>query len=158
MLNKIYPPFVAGRLGWGLLVLRLIAGAALMQHGWPKIQDPMDWMDKMPVAAPGIFQALAALAEFGGGLALILGLLTPLAALGLVFDMGTALFMVHFPHHDPWVSLKGPSFEPALGYLSLAVTLIFTGPGALSLDAMLFGPKPTVERTPHDSWARPVAT
>ncbi|MBV8309662.1 MAG: hypothetical protein JO344_04595 [Planctomycetaceae bacterium] len=33
----------------------------------------------------------------------------------------------------------GPSYEPALGYLAIAVTLLLVGPGKLSLDALLFG-------------------
>jgi len=59
-----------------LLFLRLIAGTAFMFHGWGKIQHPLNWMGpEAPV--PGVLQFLAAFSEFGGGLAWILGLLTP---------------------------------------------------------------------------------
>ena len=63
--------------GWlgsvGLLLPRLVMGAAFVLHGWPKIQNPFGWMG--PEAPfPVILIALAALAEFGGGLALIVGL------------------------------------------------------------------------------------
>ena len=136
MRNLLYSPTTL-RTSAGLLVLRLIAGAALMQHGWPKIQNPMHWMGD---AVPGALQACAALAEFGGGLAWILGLLTPLAALAVLVNMIVALNMVHIPHHDPMVAqgLK-PSMEPALLYLSIAFVLLLAGPGSVSVDRFLFG-------------------
>jgi putative oxidoreductase len=101
-------------------------------------------MDRPDVASgvPGIFQALAAVAEFGGGVALIPGLLTPLAVLGIASTMIGALAMVHLPRRDPFVgSPGGPSFELAAGYLANAILFLLLGPGVLSLDALLFGNK-----------------
>jgi uncharacterized membrane protein YphA (DoxX/SURF4 family) len=72
-----------------LLFLRVVAGLAFTLHGWGKIQNPFGWMGPDGFA-PGIFQALAALSEFGGGLAWILGLLTPLASLGIASTMAVA--------------------------------------------------------------------
>ena len=101
-MQRLLGQFVRGRGAIGLLILRLVAGSALMLHGWPKIQHAMSWMGSgAPV--PGIFQFLAAFSESFGGLAFHAGLLTPIAALGV------------------------------------ATTMLFTGPGAISLDALLFG-------------------
>jgi putative oxidoreductase len=110
-----------------------------MQHGWGKIQKPFSWMGPdSPV--PGFLQALAALSEFGGGIALILGLLTPIAMFGLMCTMLTAIFMVHVRAGDPFVARGGGrSYELAALYLGLAVMMILTGPGKLSIDARLFG-------------------
>ncbi|RYG40832.1 DoxX family membrane protein, partial [bacterium] len=52
----------------GLLVIRLVFGYGILLHGLPKIQNPFHWGDKMGL--PAFLQLLAALAEFGGGLAL----------------------------------------------------------------------------------------
>jgi putative oxidoreductase len=137
---RLFPAFLGGPGALGLLVLRLVAGTAMMFHGWPKIQHATSWMGpKAPV--PGVFQALAALAEFGGGLCWVLGLLTPVASLLVLSTMAVALGMVHLPQGHPFVASQpgGPSYEPALGYLALAVALLLTGPGKLSLDAWLFG-------------------
>jgi len=139
-MRRLFGPFVAAPGAVGLLVLRLIAGAALMQHGWPKIQNPFGWMDPFHPGVPGLLQALSAVAEFGGGLAFILGLLTPIAAAGVVVNMAVAAGMVHIPHHDPFVNATGgPSYEPALLYLGIALTFMLVGPGSFSLDRLLFG-------------------
>jgi putative oxidoreductase len=121
----------------GLLAVRLVAGAALILHGWPKIQNPLGWMPPQAGVHPAL-QAASAVAEFGGGIAFILGLLTPLFALLVAGNMATAFSMVHLRH--PFVAGPGqPSSELALLYLSIALLLLLAGPGRLSLDALLFG-------------------
>jgi putative oxidoreductase len=133
--------YIYGWKGWpslGLLVLRLIVGAAFILHGWPKIQNPTGWMG--PDGPPGILQLASALAEFGGGIALILGLLTPIAAAALAINMATALMIVHFPKHQPFVGREG-SFELPLVYFGVMVALFFVGPGRFSLDALLWKPR-----------------
>ncbi len=138
MIPRLFGPFVVGRPAFGLLVVRFVFGLALALHGWPKIQKPFSWMGAdSPV--PGLFQFLAALSEFGGGLALIVGLLTPLACLGILCTMGTAYFMVLRPKGLPFVSNGGGSYETAAFIAVVALGLIVAGPGALSLDALLFG-------------------
>ena len=57
----------------GLLILRLVVGLAFVFHGYGKIQNPLGWMGPN-ASVPGLFQALAAVSEFGGGLAWMLGL------------------------------------------------------------------------------------
>ena len=140
-MRRFFPTFISG---WGaatLLVVRVVMGVAFILHGWPKIQNPMGWMNAMGgEGVPSFLQALAALAEFGGGIALLLGLLTPLAALGIGCQMLGALFMVHFPMGHPFVAATGgPSYELPLVYLALAILLLVMGPGRWSFDALLFG-------------------
>ena len=124
-----------------LLLLRLIVGAAFVIHGWGKIQTPMSWMPaQAPVHVPGFFQLLAAVSEFGGGIALILGLLTPLAMFGLISTMAVAVYMQIAVFKAPFISSTGgSSYEPALGYLGIALLFLAIGPGKFSLDRLLFG-------------------
>lgn len=122
-----------------LALLRVSAGSAFMLHGWGKIQHPFDWMGP-DAFAPGLLQALAALSEFGGGLAWILGLLTPLASLGIACTMVVAFSLHAFVRGDPFVSKGGgPAFELAVIYLSIALVLLAAGPGRFSIDRKLFG-------------------
>jgi len=137
-MQRLFGQFVGGRGAIGLLILRLVAGSALMLHGWPKIQHAASWMGPgAPV--PGFLQFLAAFSEFFGGLAFLTGLLTPIAALGVAITMLFALFAVHFKNHDPFVSMHGASFESALTYFAIAMVLMFTGPGTISVDGFAFG-------------------
>src|SRR4029077_9786831 len=101
---------------------------------------PFQWMG--PNGPPAFLQGLSVLAEFGGGIAIILGLLTPLASFGLICNMLFALFMVHLKMGHPFVAAGPgkPSFEPAADYLAVALCLLIAGPGCLSLDALIFRP------------------
>ncbi len=138
MRRWLYPDLVGPQVSAGLLVLRLVVGAALVLHGWPKIQNPMGWMPA-DAPVPGFFQACSAVAEFGGGIALILGLVTRVAALALVVNMAVAATF-HIRRGDPFVNLTGgPSFELAAAYFACAVLFLLAGPGRLSLDAVAFG-------------------
>lgn len=124
-----------------LLLLRVVAGIAFMLHGWGKIQNPFGWMGP-DAFAPGVFQALAAVAEFGGGLAWVIGLLTPLASLGIATTMAVAFYVHAVVRADPFVAKGGgSSYELAVVYFAIAVLLIALGPGRLSLDRALFGPR-----------------
>lgn len=129
-------PLQDDRTSLGLLIIRVVTGLAFIQHGWPKIQNPFGWMGP-GAPMPGFLQALAALAEFGGGLAWILGLVTPLASLGILCTMAVAMW-THIGRGDPWVGTGGPSWELAFAYLTVAALLLLAGPGRFSLDGQIF--------------------
>ena len=136
MIKKLLLPrmdlsVISNRVSLGLLVLRLVAGVAFMMHGFGKIQAPFGWMGP-DAPVPGVLQALAALAEFGGGLAWVLGLLTPLASLGILSTMLVAA-QFHISKGDPFMG----GYELAIVYAAIAVMFIFVGPGKYSVDAQI---------------------
>jgi putative oxidoreductase len=131
------PKPVATSVSLALLILRIIVGIAFVYHGWGKIQNPFAWMPNS--AIPGIFQFLAALSEFGGGIALILGFVTPVASLGLACTMLVATYFHAVLRGDPFVNMTGGgSFEPALVYVAISLVLLAIGPGQFSLDSLIF--------------------
>lgn len=144
-MHRLYPLFLGKPAAFGLLFLRVVAGLALMLHGWPKIQHAFSWMGPESWAPP-FLQALAAVAEFGGGIALIAGLLTPIACLAIMCNMLVAIVSVHLAKGDPFVG-KGSSYELASLYFSIATMLLCTGPGIFSIDANLFR-KPVASNEP----------
>ena len=120
-----------------LLIVRVITGYAFILHGWDKVLNPFGWMPNG--AFPGVLQALAALAEFGGGIALILGLLTRFSALGMWITMIVAMYVHAISFGHPFVSKGGPSFEPATTYFMISLMIMILGPGRYSLDSKIFG-------------------
>lgn len=145
-MDKIFPAFYAGRTGLALLILRVVIGWAFILHGLPKIRDIGAFAGMLQV--PWALAAVAAWTEVLGGTLLILGFLTPVAAFFLTIHMLTALFSVHLPAGDPFVSAGGRSFEVALVYLAAMLAFLLAGPGLYSLDAWLTRRSETGESTP----------
>lgn len=120
----------------GLLVARVGLGAMFMVHGWPKITGgPGTWV-KVGGAMkhfgvdfwPTAWGFLAAFAEFGGGLLLVLGVVARPAAATLVFTMIVAA-RLHFAKGD---GLSGASHAIELGVAMLA--LFIAGPGKYAFE------------------------
>ena len=137
-LFKILPLPASASLG--ILVVRLVVGLAFVFHGWPKIQDPFGWDDGKSGYAPALL-ALAALSEFGGGIAWILGFLTPLASLGIACTMGVATWLHAIKLGDPFVVTEAGkgSYELSAVFLAISLLLLLAGPGMFSLDRRVFG-------------------
>jgi putative oxidoreductase len=127
----------------GFLLLRLTVGLTLAAHGaqklfgWfggPGLDGTGGFFEKLGFV-PGRRHALmAGLAEAGGGLFLALGLVTPFAASVVLAVMLVAAVTVHLKQGF-FVTTGG--FEYTLILASAALSLAFTGPGSLSLDALL---------------------
>jgi len=122
-----------------LLVLRVATGYAFTRYGSFKIANAFGWMGAESWAPPPL-QALAALAEYGGGFAWILGLLSPLASFGIACTMAVASFTHLVTRGDPFVSLTGGvAADKAVIFGCVALVLLFAGPGRYSLDRRIFG-------------------
>ena len=149
-MRRIFGNFVAGRGAVGLLVFRLLFGLGMTLHGYQKLHSPggaFGWADPgLHFSIPPFMQGLATLAEFGGGLATMLGLLTPLATLGILCTMSFAIVKFHWGvNHAHYVAVNpGPDYEAAAHYFIYALGLLIAGPGAWSLDALIFGRRPVV--------------
>jgi putative oxidoreductase len=137
------PPLVGGAAGWGLLGLRLAWGIALVWHGWIKVKHPFDWMDieaRKHSGFPRYLQAIAAFTIFVGGIAIVVGLFTPIVAIALIGVMTIALIL-HLinglPFIKPIPDASGDSYEASLVYLAIALLFLLVGAGDFSLDALL---------------------
>jgi len=118
----------------GLLFVRITVGLAFIFHGWPKIQHPFSWADDI-LPAPPIFQFAAAIAEFVGGIAILVGLATRLFAFLLFCDMFTAIAFVKIPHGARFIaSHGGQSYELEAMYWISAILLFLAGPGRYAID------------------------
>src|SRR4051794_22312727 len=129
-------------------IIRIILGIVFFAHGAQKMlgwfggygfQGTMGFFTGT-LHIPPPFAVLAILAEFFGGLGLLVGLLTRVAAFGIGINMLVAIFAVHAANgfFMNWSGTqKGEGYEYHLLVLAMAVYLIICGAGAFSLDRAL---------------------
>ena len=129
-------------------IVRLVLGVVFFAHGAQKM---LGWFgghgftatmgaftNYMHIPAPLAFLAICA--EFFGGLGLIFGLLTRIAAFGIFVNMAVAIAMVHrhFGFFMNWMGTqKGEGYEYHLLVLAITAFLMIRGAGAASLDRLL---------------------
>jgi len=125
------------------LMLRMGTGLVLMPHGAQKLfglfggdglQGTGEWMGSIGLH-PGLLMAiLAGSAEFFGGLALVLGLLTRPAAALTAITMLMAIFAYHYGNG---FFLDSDGWEYALILLMCSLSLLCSGAGRFSLDGRI---------------------
>jgi putative oxidoreductase len=133
-----------------LTLIRLVLGVVFFAHGAQKM---LGWFggygfhgtmafftQQMSIPAPLAFLAICA--EFFGGLGLIFGLLSRIAALGIITNMLVAVAKVHV-HNGFFMNWtgqqKGEGFEYHLLAIALLLVVLIKGSGALSIDRALAG-------------------
>jgi putative oxidoreductase len=156
------------------LVLRLALAAIFIAHGFLKVSwaDPktnqVTWGTMWypdPDRIPPALQAVVAWAELLGGVALALGFLTRVAALGIILIMAGAIYHVTgeygftsqkggglMPTGETGFNLSTTGYEYNWAIIAMCVSLIVLGSGMFSLDYYLWGrrtlqPQPTVQPT-----------
>ena len=133
------------------LVLRLITGIGFMAHGWAKLSRGTAGFEKMllqlGVPFPHVMGIVVPYIELLGGVALLVGLWIRIVSPLLMVTMLVAMFTIHI--HYGFSSIKtiglnagGPVFGPPgyeinLLYVAILLSLVITGAGRFSVDAML---------------------
>lgn len=122
----------------GLLVLRVILGFVFIMHGGQKlfvygVDGVAGGFAQSGIPLSGVVAPLVTAVELLGGVALVLGVLTRLAALGIIATMFGAIMFVHAA-----AGFFAPTgFEFPLALVGMAATLAITGAGAYSVDALI---------------------
>jgi putative oxidoreductase len=130
-------------MSYGILLIRLVLGLTLAAHGAQKLfgrfgghglRGTGGFFGGLGFRAPVLMAAAAGAAEFGGGLLVASGLLTPLGSLAVAVVMVTAVATVHW-RNGFFVMAGGYEFN--LLIWTTAVALAVTGPRRFSLDALI---------------------
>lgn len=130
-------PFWAERVSLGVAIIRIVAGITLAAHGYGKffrggrIPGTAGWFDSMGMKPGKLHAYLAATTEVGAGLLFAVGLLTPLAAAGIVGLMVVAGWTVH---RDNGFFIVAEGWEYVMILAVIAIGIATTGPGQYSLD------------------------
>ena len=129
-----------GQASLALLILRIAAGIAFLYHGSAILFGAFGGPGPQGFAqflhAPEIVGYLIGLAQFGGAIAVLTGILTRIGAICIIIVMLGAIFLVHLPHG---FDISNGGYEYALTQLLIALALLIAGGGAYSLGAALPG-------------------
>lgn len=124
---------------WAPLVLRVVTGVIFAFHGWQKLQGGLagttGLVQSLGFPMPELFAVLLIVAELGGGILLILGLLTRWAATFTAIVSLVALVLVHLPNG---FSMATGGYEYILLLLAASVSLMLSGAGKWSLDRVVW--------------------
>ncbi|MFN2398229.1 MAG: DoxX family protein [Gemmatimonadaceae bacterium] len=135
---SIFRPATARQMSFGLTILRVVTGIIFTAHGGQKLfvyglDGVAGAFAGMGVPLPDLIGPSVAFLEFFGGFALVIGLFTRVAALGLAVTMLGAMLTVHL--QNGFFNPAGIEFPMALFAATLAT--LFTGAGALSIDEVI---------------------
>jgi putative oxidoreductase len=129
--------------------LRITVGSILLAHGLLKLQDTTAWVEQvraLGVPIPATMALLSVLAEVGGGIALILGLFTRLASLGIAINMLVAVITVHAGHG---LLTQNGGFEFPLTLLMASVLFVAEGSRRFGIDAKFWRAMHRRREEPH---------
>jgi putative oxidoreductase len=132
---------------WSRLIVRLALGVVFFAHGAQKLfgwfgghgLKPTIQVFRQHLQIPAAATVLAALLEFLGGLALLVGVLARPAALGLIVVMLVAIARVHWRHGFFLATQpgQGNGWEYNFALVAMALSVLIGGAGALSIDSLL---------------------
>ncbi|WP_291913676.1 DoxX family protein [Chitinophaga sp. CB10] len=122
-----------GAISFAMLLMRLVFGGLILLHGWPKLIGFASKKNTFPDpfhVGHAVSLGMVVFAEVACAIFLMLGLLTRLASVPLIICMSVVIFVIHA--HEPVDRIELP-----LMYLAAYLTILFVGPGKVSIDNMI---------------------
>ena len=128
-------------MGLALLALRIGLGIELVVHGWPKLKAPgttAAFLGPLGFKPPLFWAWVLVATEFLGGVALLLGLVTRVAAaLNVISFLVIILYLKPYKWKVPFTTPQGAGWEWDWLIVTMAIALLIAGSGTFGLDRAL---------------------
>ena len=124
---------------YGLAILRIVLGIAMLVHGWSKLSGGVDnvagfFGGTLGIPAPGLMAWVVTIVELVGGILLVVGFLTQIAGILIALDMLGAILFAYLLGGAPFIDRGQISWEKEAVFAAAALCIALAGPGAWSVD------------------------
>ena len=126
---------------YGLAILRIVLGIAMIVHGWSKLSGGVDnvagfFGETLGIPLPGLMAWVVTIVELVGGILLVVGFLTQIVGILIALDMLGAILFAFLLRGAPLIAENGQqiSWEKEAVFAAAALCIALAGPGAWSVD------------------------
>jgi putative oxidoreductase len=125
---------------YGLAILRIVLGIAMLFHGWSKLSGGVDnvagfFGGQLGIPAPQLMAWVVTIVELVGGILLVVGFLTQIVGILIALDMLGAILFAYLLRGVPIINEGGAiSWEKEAVFAAAALCIALAGPGAWSVD------------------------
>jgi putative oxidoreductase len=126
---------------YGLAILRIVLGIAMLVHGWSKLSGGVDnvagfFGENLGIPLPGLMAWVVTIVELVGGILLVVGFLTQIVGILIALDMLGAILFAFLLRGAPLIAENGQqiSWEKEAVFAAAALCIALAGPGAWAVD------------------------
>ena len=129
---------------YGLAILRIVLGIAMLVHGWSKLSGGVDnvagfFGEMLGIPAPGLMAWVVTIVELVGGILLVVGFLTQIAGTLIALDMLGAILFAFLLRGAPFIENGAITWEKEAVFAAAALCIVLAGPGAWSVEDAVAG-------------------
>jgi putative oxidoreductase len=124
---------------YGLAILRIVLGIAMLVHGWSKLSSGVGnvagfFGGQLGIPAPQLMAWVVTIVELVGGILLVVGFLTQIVGILIALDMLGAILFAYLLRGAPFIDRGQISWEKEAVFAAAALCIALAGPGAWSVD------------------------
>jgi putative oxidoreductase len=129
---------------YGLAILRIVLGIAMLVHGWSKLSGGVDnvtgfFGGMLRIPAPGLMAWVVTIVELVGGILLVVGFLTQIAGILIALDMLGAILFAYLLRGAPFIENGAITWEKEAVFAAAALCIVLAGPGAWAVEDAVAG-------------------
>jgi putative oxidoreductase len=124
---------------YGLAILRIVLGIAMLIHGWSKLSGGVDnvavfFGDMLGIPAPGLMAWVVTIVELVGGILLVVGFLSQIVGILIALDLLGAILFAYLLRGAAFIENGQISWEREAVFAAAALCIALAGPGAWAVD------------------------